>query len=36
MVHATSDEDVDTNKGKVVSTSINQILTKKVKYQIER
>ena len=32
----TGDEDVDTNKGKVVSTSVKQILTKKVKYQIER
>ena len=32
----TGDEDVDANKGKVVSASIKQILTKKVKYQIER
>ena len=32
----TGDEDVETNKGKVVSTSIKQILTKQVKYQIER
>jgi DNA-directed RNA polymerase subunit omega len=32
----TGDEDVETNKGKIVSTSIQQILTKKVKYQIER
>ena len=32
----TGDEDVDANRGKVVSTSIKQILTKKVKYQIER
>ena len=32
----TGDEDVEANRGKVVSTSIKQILTKKVKYQIER
>ena len=32
----TGDEDVEANKGKIVSTSIQQILTKKVKYQIER
>ena len=32
----TGDEDVDANKGKIVSTSIQQILTKKVKYQVER
>ena len=32
----TGDEDVEANKGKVVSTSIQQILTKKVKYEIER
>ena len=32
----TGDEDVETNKGKVVSTSIKQILTKQVKYQIEQ
>ena len=30
------DEDVEANRGKVVSTSIKQILTKKVKYQIDR
>jgi DNA-directed RNA polymerase subunit omega len=30
----TGDEDVEANKGKIVSTSIQQILTKKVKYQI--
>ena len=32
----TDDEDVEENKGKVVSTAIEQILTKKVKYEIER
>lgn len=32
----TGDEDIEANKGKVVSTSIQQILTKKVKYEIER
>ena len=32
----TGDEEVETNKGKVVSTSIEQILTRKVKYQIAR
>ena len=31
----TGDEDVEANKGKIVSTSIQQILTKKVKYQID-
>ncbi len=30
------DDEVDENKGKVVSISIKQILTKKVKYQLER
>ncbi len=30
----TGDEDVEANKGKIVSTSIQQILTKKVKYEI--
>lgn len=32
----TGDEELDQNDGRVVSTSINQILTKKVKYQIEK
>lgn len=32
----TDDEELEQNNGKVVSTSINQILTKKVKYQIEK
>lgn len=32
----TGDEDIEANKGKIVSTSIQQILTKKVKYEIER
>ena len=30
------DEEVEANRGKVVSTAIKQILTKKVKYEIER
>ena len=30
----TGDEDVEANKGKIVSTAIHQILTKKVKYEI--
>ena len=32
----TDDEEIEANKGKIVSTSIQQILTKKVKYEIER
>lgn len=30
------DEEVDANNGKVVSTAVKQILTKKVKYEIDR
>ena len=29
-----ADDEVDSNKGKVVSTAVKQIVTKKVKYQI--
>ena len=32
----TGDDEVTHNNGKVVSTAISQILTKKVKYQLER
>jgi DNA-directed RNA polymerase subunit omega len=31
-----ADEDVEANGGKVVSTAVKQILTKKVRYEIER
>ena len=30
------DDDVDENDGKIVSTSLKQILTKKVKYRLEQ
>ena len=30
----TNDDEVDGNKGKVVSTAVKQIVTKKVKYQV--
>ena len=30
----TADDEVDANKGKVVSTAVRQIVTKKVKYQV--
>ena len=30
------DDDVEANRGKVVSTAVQQILTRKVKYEIER
>ena len=29
-----ADDEVDSNKGKVVSTAVKQIVTKKVKYQV--
>ena len=32
----TADDEVDANKGKVVSTAVRQIVTKKVKYQVGR
>lgn len=35
QITVTGDEDLDENEGKVVSTAIRQILTKKVQYQIE-
>ena len=30
------DEDIDENEGKVVSTALQQILTKKVEYRLEQ
>ncbi len=35
QITVTGDEELDTNQGKVVSTAIKQILTRKVQYQIE-
>lgn len=35
QVTVTGDEDLEQNSGKVVSTAIQQILTKKVQYRIE-
>ena len=35
QITVTGDEELDTNQGKVVSTAIRQILTRKVQYQIE-
>lgn len=35
QITMTGDEELDENNGKVVSTAIRQILTKKVQYQIE-
>ena len=35
QITVTGDEEVDRNRGKVVSTAIKQVLTKKVEYQIE-
>ena len=36
LLALTGDEEMEANKGKIVSTSIQQILTKKVKYEIAR
>lgn len=35
QITMTGDEEVDENDGKVVSTAIKQILTKKVQYRLE-
>jgi DNA-directed RNA polymerase subunit omega len=35
QVTVTGDEDVEKHGGKVVSTALNQILTKKVEYRLE-
>ena len=35
QITMTGDEELDENEGKVVSTAISQILTKKVQYRIE-
>ena len=35
QISVTGDEDLDNNQGKVVSTAIKQVLTKKVQYQLE-
>ena len=35
QITMTGDEELDENDGKVVSTAVKQILTKKVQYQIE-
>ncbi|TVQ18153.1 MAG: DNA-directed RNA polymerase subunit omega [Spirochaetaceae bacterium] len=35
QITMTGDEELDENDGKVVSTAIKQILTKKVQYRIE-
>jgi DNA-directed RNA polymerase subunit omega len=35
QVTMTGDEELDRNEGKVVSTAVSQILTRKVQYRIE-
>ncbi len=35
QITMTGDDELDENNGKVVSTAIRQILTKKVQYQLE-
>jgi DNA-directed RNA polymerase subunit omega len=35
QISITGDEELEENEGKVVSTAIKQILTKKVEYQLE-
>ncbi len=35
QIHLAGDEELEENKGKVVSTAIKQILTKKVRYRLE-
>jgi len=35
QITVTGDEELEQNQGKVVSTAIKQILTRKVQYQIE-
>lgn len=36
QLNLAADEDVEASGGKVVSTAVKQILTKKVRYEIER
>ena len=36
QLNLAADEEVEANDGKVVSTAVKQILTKKVRYEIER
>ena len=35
QITITGDDDLDQNEGKVVSTAINQVLTKRVEYRLE-
>ena len=35
QLNITGDEEIDANKGKVVITALNQILSQKVQYQLE-
>jgi len=35
QIHLAGDEELEANKGKVVSTAIRQVLTEKVRYQLE-
>lgn len=35
QIHLAGDEDLEENKGRIVSTAIKQILTEKVKYRLE-
>ena len=35
QISVTGDEELEQNQGKVVSTAIRQVLTRKVQYQIE-
>ncbi len=35
QLHIAGDEELEENKGKIVSTAIRQILTEKVKYRLE-
>jgi DNA-directed RNA polymerase subunit omega len=35
QIHLAGDEELEVNKGKVVSTAIKQILTEKVRYRLE-
>ncbi len=36
QINLAGDEELEANRGKIVSTAIKQILTKKVEYRIER
>jgi DNA-directed RNA polymerase subunit omega len=35
QIHLAGDEDLAANRGKIVSTSVKQILTEKVRYRLE-